>query len=281
MKLIADGGSTKTEWCLCNEGKLVKRVFTGGMNPYILDNSEILELLRTALLPQLDGAVVTEIHYYGAGCRDAVIPNVKSLFASVFAHAAGMINVYSDMVAAARALFGSEPGIACIMGTGSNSCYYDGVKIADAVPPLGYVLGDEGSGSDIGKTLVNAILKRRMPKEIADKFYEQTGLTADEVIRRTYRETEPGRFLASLTHFAADNMEHAEIRNLIRDCFGKFFRNNIAPYGRKNCKIAAMGSVAYYFNETLKEAAQQEGYTLCKIIKSPMEGLLEYHGVKE
>ena len=281
MKLIADGGSTKTEWCLCNEGRLIKRVFTGGMNPYILDNNEILNLLRTSLLPQLGDAVVSEIHYYGAGCRDAVIPSVRNLLAEVFTLAAGRISVHSDMLASARALFGSEPGIACILGTGSNSCYYDGNKIADAVPPLGYILGDEGSGAHIGKSLVNAILKRRMPQSVADKFVKETNLTADEVIRRVYRESEPGRFLASLTHFVADNICHKEISSMVTSCFRSFFKNNVSAYGIKECRIAAMGSVAFYFSGLLKEAASQEGYVLDKIIKSPMEGLLIYHGVKE
>ena len=281
MKLIADGGSTKTEWCLCNDGVLVKRIFTGGMNPYMLSDDEILHLLRNDLLPAIEGASVTEIYYYGAGCRDAVIPRVKVLLGNVFPSASGMINIYSDVVAAARALFGSDSGIACILGTGSNSCYYDGEKITESVPPLGFILGDEGSGAYIGKTLVNAIFKRRMPREICDKFHEQTGLTADEVIRRTYRDAEPGRFLASLTHFVADNITCPEMSSLVTGCFTSFFRNNIASYSHKGCKISAIGSVAFHFNEQLQAAALQEGYTLDKIIKSPMQGLLHYHNVKE
>ena len=281
MKLIADGGSTKTEWCLCDEGVLLKRIFTGGMNPYILNDAEITRLLRNDLLPMVNSCSVTEIHYYGAGCRDAVIPRVKTLLGNVFPSASSGINVYSDVVAAARALFGNESGIACILGTGSNSCYYDGRNITDGIPPMGYILGDEGSGAHIGKTLVNAIFKRRMPQEIIERFKEQTGLTADDVIRRTYRESEPGKFLASLTHFVGDNISHPEMDRMVTECFRCFFRNNIASYNHGTCKIGAIGSVAFYFNQQLQKAGLQEGYEVSRILKSPMSGLLQYHNVIE
>lgn len=281
MKLIADGGSTKTEWCLCNEGLLVERFFTGGLNPYILDDDTIANILRNEVLPHCKGGVIKEIFYYGAGCRDVVIPRMTAVFASVFSDADTQINIYSDMLASARALFGDRCGIACILGTGSNSCYYDGRTIADSVPPMGYILGDEGSGSDIGKHIVNAVFKRRMSEVLCEKFEKETGITLDEVIRRTYREAEPGRFLASLTHFAADHIEHKEISDIVRLCFRRFFKNNIAAYRAYDCKIGAIGSVAYYFNNLLQSAAKEEGYTISKVLKSPMEGLLAYHNVKE
>ena len=281
MKLIADGGSTKTEWCLCNNGRLVKRIFTGGINPYILDDDEISHLLINDLLPQLDNNKINEIYFYGSGCRDAVIPRMTEVFSKAFGCNADNIHVYSDMLASARALLNHKSGIACILGTGSNSCYYDGENIVENTPALGYILGDEGSGSNIGKTLVNAIYKRRMPEVIVKKFESDCNLNQDEVIKRTYKCSEPGRFLASLTHFVADNIEYPGMQNLVTECFRNFFRNNIAPYGKKDCTIAAIGGVAFHFKDLLSKAAETEGFKLDKVIQSPMSGLLEYHEVKE
>lgn len=279
--LIADSGSTKTEWCLCGDGKLIKRIFTSGLNPYILNDDEILHVLINDLLPYLDNKSIDEIHFYGAGCRDVVIPRMTGILSEAMGCVKDNIHVYSDLLASARALLKHNSGIACILGTGSNSCYYDGKNIVEATPALGYILGDEGSGSNIGKTLLNAIYKKRMPEAIVKKFEDECNLSQDEIIKRTYKSSEPGRFLASLTHFVADNIECKEMQNLVTECFRSFFRNNIVPYGRKDCKIAAIGGVAYYFKDFLKKAAEAEGFKLDDIIKSPMSGLLVYHEIKD
>lgn len=279
MKLIADGGSTKTEWCLCSENKLSERFFTEGLNPYILDDENIRNILTKSVMTVKGISKVRSIYFYGAGCRDVAIPRMKSVFSSVFG--IDDINIYSDVVASARALFGNSCGIACILGTGSNSCYYNGTSIVKSVPPMGYVLGDEGSGADIGKHLVNAVFKHRIPEMLCDMFVKETGLTLDDVIRRTYREAEPGKFLASFTHFAADHIEHKEIYNIVKESFVRFFRNNISSYNIGKNKIGAVGSVAFYFKNVLQEAAIEQGYNLDKVIKSPMDELLVYHGVKE
>lgn len=281
MILIADGGSTKTEWCLCNNGLLVKRFFTSGINPYILTDERISTILISDVLSQIDDGIVTEIHFYGAGCRDVVIPRMTSVFSAVFTSANGKINIYSDMLASARALFGKESGIACILGTGSNSCYYDGKNIADGIPPLGYVLGDEGSGSDIGKHIINAVFKRRLPDHLINDFIKETQLTQDDIIRKTYKEAEPGKFLASFSHFAADHIEDKEIKDIVVTCFTRFFKNNIDAYNISECKIGAIGSIAYHFNQLLQTTAKECGYDIVKILKSPMSGLLCYHEIKE
>ena len=280
MILIADGGSTTTEWCLCNEGILIERFFTGGMNPYILDDAGITQILQDDVKSHITDGTITEIYYYGAGCRDVVIPRVTSLFASVFPNADGMINIYSDVLASARALFGNSMGIACILGTGSNSCLYDGTNITEMVSPLGYILGDEGSGADIGRHIVNAVFKRRLPEDLREMFVNETGLSIDEVMKRTYKGDEPGKFLASFTHFAAEHIDRPEIYDIVKYCFRRFFQNNISVYYAQDCFIGAIGSVAYHFNNILQQAANEEGYFIKSIIKSPVEGLLQYHNIR-
>ncbi|MDE6810637.1 MAG: ATPase [Muribaculaceae bacterium] len=277
MKLIADCGSTKIDWCLLDGKKIVKQVFTTGMNAIMLTEEEMAARIADELMPQIDAVKIDEIHYYGAGCLgDEVCGNVRRALAKNIN--AEVIEVDTDLLAAARALCGRKPGIACIMGTGSNSCYYDGEKIVDNVSPLGFILGDEGSGAVLGKLLVGDVLKNQIPQDLSEKFLKQYDLDRMKIIRRVYKEPQANRFLASLTPFLIENIEEPAIHRLVLNSFKSFFVRNISNYDQyRTMPINFVGSIAYYYRDVLTEAADSLDCTIGTIIKSPMEGLIQYH----
>ena len=181
------------------------------------------------------------------------------------------------MLAAARGLCGHEPGIACIMGTGSNSCYYDGKHIGANVSPLGFILGDEGSGACLGKLLVGDILKNQMTPELKEKFLKQFNLEPADIIDRVYRKPFPNRFLASLSPFLAQNLNEPCVRTLVLNSFKAFLKRNVMQYDYQHSKVHFIGSVAFHYKEVLAEAAQEMGIQIGTILQSPMEGLISYH----
>ena len=246
----------------------------------MLTEEEIRSALETELAPALgsDAAAVAEVYFYGAGCiSDEVCANVRRAIASIVP-AAAVIEVHTDLLAAARALCGRAPGIACIMGTGSNSCYYDGSVIADNVSPLGFILGDEGSGAVLGKLFLGDVLKNQIQKPLADEFLAEYNLDRLTVIRRVYREPAANRFLASVTPFLSKHIDHPQVHRLVLEAFRAFFRRNICQYPRYDrLKVNFIGSIAYYFADTLRQAAAQCSCTVGTIIKSPMEGLVKFH----
>ena len=212
MKLIADCGSTKTHWCLLDNDSVEREVYTVGMNAILLTAEEMQQIMRDELLPQLGSAVsqIDTVYFYGAGCLGGEIcANVAGALRAVIP-AAAHIEVDTDLLAAARALCGHRPGVACILGTGSNSCYYDGREIIDNVSPLGYILGDEGSGAVLGKILVGDVLKQQLPADLCRKFLEQYSLDRMTIIRRVYKEPGGNRFLASLSPFLLENIGRPE-----------------------------------------------------------------------
>lgn len=277
MILIADCGSTKTDWCVIDGTKLVKQVFTPGMNAIMLTEEEIRQRISQELMPEIDGLKIDAVYFYGAGCLgDEICGNVRRAIAANIP--AQTIEADTDLLAAARALCGRTPGIACIMGTGSNSCYYDGKSIVDNVSPLGYILGDEGSGAVLGKILVGDVLKKQLPADLCEKFLAQYDLDRMKIIRRVYKEPAANRFLASVTPFLIENIERPEIRALVLNAFGSFFKRNIANYeGYQSMKVNFVGSIAFYYRELIAEAAAEAGCTLGTILKSPMEGLIAFH----
>lgn len=277
MILIADCGSTKVEWSLVNEGKAVKSLYTSGINALLMTEVEIADSIGRELMPELGDVEVSEVYFYGAGCiSDETCGNVRRAIATHIS--AGKIEVNTDLLAAARSLCGRESGIACILGTGSNSCYYDGEKIADNVSPLGYVLGDEGSGAVLGRLLIGDVLKDQLPNGLCEKFLKQYNLDRMEIIHRVYREPQANRFLASVSPFLLENMEEPAIHRLVLNEFKSFFVRNIMHYaGYRNMKINFVGSIAYYYRDVLKEAADAIDATLGTIVVSPMEGLVKYH----
>lgn len=276
MILIADSGSTKTHWCVVERGQLVRQIISKGMNPFFQTEEEMESEIASKLKPELNNSSFEGIYFYGAGCLPEKIPVVHKVLAQCFSRTDG-IEVNTDMLAAARGLCGGNPGIVCILGTGSNSCYYDGHDIVANVSPLGYILGDEGSGAVLGKLLVGDILKNQTSPALKKKFLEQFRLTPAEIIERVYRQPFPNRFLASVSPFLAQNIQEPEIHALVLNNFIAFFRRNVMQYDYRKHDVHLIGSVAFYYKEILKEAAAQVGINIGTIEQSPMEGLIDYH----
>lgn len=277
MILLADSGSTKTDWGLVENGKLVKRLRTSGMNPFQMSEEAITEEIKTHLVPELPGTVLDEVHFYGAGCTKEKQPIVeRALRANLTIN--GECEVASDMLGAARGICGHKPGIACILGTGSNSCSYDGKNLVKNVSPLGFILGDEGSGAVLGKLLVGDVLKNQMPVAITKRFFEKYKLTSAEIIDRVYRQPKPNTFLASFVPFLEENIDEPKIYNLVKESFRSFLRRNVMQYdGWQTLPIGFNGSIAKIYKKPLLEALEEEGMHLGRIIQAPMEAMVEYH----
>ena len=280
MILIADSGSTKTDWCVVENGVLLQQIFTKGTNPFFQSEEEISNEIETALLPQLRTKELDAVYFYGAGC--GFPDKISMVHRAITQHlkVKGDVEVSTDMLAAARGLCGHGAGIACIMGTGSNSCYYNGKEIVTNVSSLGFILGDEGSGACLGKLLVGDVLKNQMTPELKDKFLSQFNLTPGEIIDRVYRKPFPNRFLASLSPFLAQNLDEPCVHTLVLSSFKAFLKRNVMQYDYRHSKVHFIGSVAFYYKDVLEEAAQEMGIQLGNIIKSPMEGLIKYHNEK-
>ena len=277
MILLADSGSTKTDWGLVENGTLVKRLRTSGMNPFQMSEEAITEEIKTHLVPELPGTVLDEVHFYGAGCTKEKQPIVeRALRANLTIN--GECEVASDMLGAARGICGHKPGIACILGTGSNSCSYDGKNLVKNVSPLGFILGDEGSGAVLGKLLVGDVLKNQMPEAITKRFFEKYKLTSAEIIDRVYRQPKPNTFLASFVPFLEENIDEPKIYNLVKESFRSFLRRNVMQYdGWQTLPIGFNGSIAKIYKKPLLEALEEEGMHLGRIIQAPMEAMVEYH----
>ena len=280
MKLIADSGSTKTDWCLFDINDKVKsRLATQGINPFHMSEDTILGIIRDELLPQLDSVCssIEEIEFYGAGCTVAKIPVMKALLSEVFPSAKNVV-VGSDMLGAARGICGHEPGIACILGTGSNSCSYDGKNLVKNVSPLGFILGDEGSGAVLGKLLLGDILKNQMPQHIIKRFFEKYNTTQAEIIDKVYRQPKPNTFLASFVPFLEENIEEPAIYALVLNSFRSFLQRNVKQYENwDKLPIGFNGSIAHFYRKPLEEALKLEGMNLGRIVQAPMAALVEYH----
>lgn len=280
MILIADCGSTKIDWCFVENSKVVKTIKTCGINALMLTQEEIAERLQTQLAPELgEYRRVDAVYFYGAGCISPdVCDNMRQAIATVIE--AKEIHVATDLLAAARALCGREPGIACIMGTGSNSCYYDGQEIRDNVSPLGYILGDEGSGAVLGKILVGDVLKHQLPEHLCQAFLDEYHLDRLAIIKRVYKEPQANRFLASLTPFLAKYIHEPAIHDLVLRSFKSFFVRNIHAYeGYRELPVNFIGSIAYYYEKVLREAAEATGCHIGTILKVPMPGLIAFHSL--
>ena len=270
MKLTADSGSTKTTWLLTTDNSKKSYFYTQGINPFHMDEEAIESVFRNELLPQLlsYSTEIDTISFYGAGCTPEKSLILKEILNKVFPSATST-EVASDMLGAAKALFREQPGIACILGTGSNSCLYDGEKIIDSISPMGYILGDEGSGAVLGKTFLNCLYKGKH-RDFIPVFEAETSLTLPEIINKVYRCPLPNRFLASLCPFIHSHLSEPWIEEMVIGCFQLFFENNIKHYNAKNTGIGFVGSVAYYFEKQLRAAAQKEDSLIIKIMKEPL-----------
>lgn len=280
MKLIADSGSTKVEWCLTDGDKVVRQLFTSGFNALMLTEEEISQYLDDELVSQLGDirSEVTEVYFYGAGCVDEDVCRTMRRALRNNLPAAAVIEANSDLLGAARALFGHQEGIACILGTGANSGYYNGREIKDHVSPLGYILGDEGSGAVLGRHLIGDVLKHQLPRELCERFLDEYNLESGSILRRVYKEPMPNRFLASVTPFLLKNIEEPAIHRLVLNEFKSFFVRNVAQYDRyRQLPVSFVGSIAYLYRPVLQEAADALDAKISKVLKAPMEGLVVYH----
>ena len=274
--LIADSGSTKTEWCLLQDNKK-KKVFTQGLSPYFLNQAQIAEIVQKELLPKMKAAAPTHIYFYGTGCSNpanALI--VKKALKSHFKTA--IITVDHDLMGAAKALCGHEKGVACILGTGSNSCYYNGKRIVKNSPGLGYVLGDEGSGAYLGKKELQYFLYKTFDEDLMERFKSSYQTTAIDILEAVYKKPLPNRYLANFAGFLADNRGHYMIENIIEDGLNDFFFNHIYKYRESwTMPIHFIGSIAYGFKDVLKDLCNSYELQLGKVLKQPMDGLIKYH----
>jgi N-acetylglucosamine kinase-like BadF-type ATPase len=219
------------------------------------------------------------VFFYGAGCIPEKKGVVEKVLRKVFPDA-DRIEVESDLLGAARAVCQHQEGLACILGTGSNSCLYDGEKIMENIPPLGYILGDEGSGAVLGKLFLNALFKGALPDGMKEDFLQSSGLSYSEIIQRVYRQPMANRFLASTSLYISEHLDVPALRDLVKQNFRDFFHKNIAQYGRHDLPVGAIGSIAYHYRDLLQEVAEGKGYKLSTVAKSPMEGLVTYHLMK-
>lgn len=276
VKLIADSGSTKAEWCIIGKGRN-KSVFTDGISPYFLNQQQIIDLLDKQLMPVLGGVEVGEVHYYGTGVMNP--ENRKILARALKKHfPKASIEVDIDLMGAARAVCGREKGVACILGTGSNSCYYNGKKIVKNSPGLGYVLGDEGSGAYLGRKVLQYYLYNTFDEELRSRFDAKYVTNAAEILDSVYKKPLPNRYLASFALFLAENRGHYMVENIIEDGLNDFFFNHIYKYRESwTTPIHFVGGVAYGFRDVLMDLASCYELEIGKVMKNPMEGLVVFH----
>ena len=298
MILIADSGSTKTDWTLLHssnpqlKSEVIATFRTQGITPIHQTAGDIRDIIERELMPQLSSfprAKLIEsgvlespllqnlnLYFYGSGCTPAHVPMMIQLMNEELSPKT--VEVHSDLTAAARALCQHEAGMACILGTGANSCLYDGKDIVQNTPALGYILGDEGSGSVLGRLFLNAIFKNPALATVRDEFLKANKMELKDIIEKVYRGTLVNRWLASLSPFIMEHIDNPFIREIVVYNFREFFRKNIVPYNRPDLQVHFVGSMAHHYREELEEAAKAEGFELGNILQSPMEGLLTYHG---
>ncbi|MEZ5197915.1 MAG: ATPase [Bacteroidales bacterium] len=277
MILIADSGATKSDWILINRGNEHMRFQLVGMNPYYIDSKQIESIISKDLIPFIDGKAIKKVYFYGAGCSSVYKSmTVEEALIKLFRNAE--IHVESDLIGAARALFGSKPGIACILGTGSNSCYYDGSKIVQNITSLGYFLGDEGSGAHMGKTFIKDYLLGNLPEEINARFKKDYNYSRDNILDAIYNLPFPNRYLASFCEFYADNLSNKYIFELITNSFREFFINQIEQYEQhKRVPLCFTGSVAFFFEALLRQIATEFEVKVDKVLRSPINALADFH----
>ena len=275
MQLIADSGSTKVSWrAICDDGS-VKAIETVGINPVFMEDADIEKILNEELVPVI-GSKVDQIFFYGAGIVGGEISaKLERCCGRVFP--GSTCEAASDVLAAARALCGHKPGIACILGTGSNSCFYDGEGIAQNVRAGGFILGDEASGAYLGKRLISDFIKGLLPAPIENEFNKRYGLDYLAIVQKVYREPMPSRFLASFSPFIAEFKNHPHMANLLKSSFEEFLRRNIVHYDYRKYPVNFVGSVAFYYKDILEKAVNAAGMRMGIILKAPIDGLVEYH----
>ncbi len=280
MKLIADSGSTKTDWRLLSNGGVIASFSTEGLNPYFKNTKEILEVLESEVLPYIEEvSKVSEIYFYGAGCSsESKNRIVLNAFKNVFKKAK-TIEINHDLLGAAIALCGDKKGIVTILGTGSNSCVFDGYKIVEEQNSLGYILGDEGAGSFIGKQLMIDYLYGKIPQKLSDNLEKEFSLTKELILDKVYKQKLPNRYLAGFMPWIGVNIEKEHyLQSLVKNAFELFIGQHILSYSNyRGLPLNSVGSVGFYFQKYLKEVAEKQELTLGKVIQSPIDGMIEFY----
>ncbi|MFA8436991.1 MAG: ATPase [Marinifilaceae bacterium] len=278
MILLADSGSTKTNWLCIQNGQTKTQAQSPGINPFFQNEEEITNKLKKHL-SDLATLPIKKIFFYGAGCafpeKNQIVANALGNF---FSNSNPEIQIESDLVGAARALCQHQPGITCILGTGSNSCYYNGEELEQNVSPLGFILGDEGSGAVLGRLLVSDFLKNQLPVNLAEKFQNKYSYSPAEILDKVYKQAFPNRFLAGFAPFLSENIEDTYCREIVVHQFNLFFQRNVLQYSRhRDLPIHFTGSVAFHFKELLRETGRTNGLNIGTILKDPMKGIVTYH----
>lgn len=277
MILIAESGGTKTNWCAMSGTSETGVIQSIGLNPNFVSKDTIREVLTLEVLPAMNNPAIREVWFYGAGCAgEAMIRKVQEAINSALPGI--MVNVLSDLTGAARGLLGNNPGYICMIGTGANSGYYDGRQITSNVPPLGFILGDEGSGAALGKKLIADFLRGIMPGRLADEFKSIYGAEKDEIVSNVYRGVFPSRYIGGFVKFLNDHIAESYCRELVESSFGEFVRRNLLLYGTPpGTRIEVTGSVAWHFRDILEEVFKSYGFVVSSVCQGPIEGLIRYH----
>lgn len=278
MILIADSGGSKTDWRLILDNGTIDQASSPGFNPYYQPIEDLRNIVQDVLLPKIPRREdVKDIYFYGAGVSsEKNQATIKQAFTEFFPKS--QIEIGWDLLAAARALCGDEPGIACIMGTGSNSCLYDGRQIIDNVANLGWILADEGSGANIGRRFLVDYLRKKLPDTLAQQFQARFPLTREQFLEKVYQEEKPSAFLASFAKFIFQHLKEQYCYELIYSSFAEFYENNVMKYENyQNLKVHFTGSIAFYFSDILRQVANDKGITVKNILEGPIAGLTLYH----
>jgi glucosamine kinase len=277
MKLIAESGGTKTNWCGISNQSETEIISTIGLNPNFVSQDTFREVLSEEVLPALNNPGIDEVWFYGAGCAGkAMEKKVTNAIRQVIPTAS--VKVFSDLTGAARGLLGSNKGYVCMMGTGSNSGYYDGEKITANIPPLGFILGDEGSGAAMGKKLIADFLRGIMPEKLANDFRKEYGAEKDEIVRNVYRGIFPSRYIGGFVQFLKEHISDPYCNKLVNKSFEEFIERNLKLYKLSGkTDISVTGSVAWHFSDILKEVFLKNDFIITTLTKGPIEGLIRYH----
>jgi N-acetylglucosamine kinase-like BadF-type ATPase len=276
--LIADSGSTKTDWVLLDNNNIIIQSQTIGFNPYFQSSEDISNEIKKTLIPLLQGHIegIKHIYFYGAGCSTPdKIQVVKQALHLAFGNIYSEVN--HDLLAAARALCGRESGVACILGTGSNSGLYDGKSVIENIPSVGYFFGDHGSGATIGRTFIQHYFDGKLPVHLS-KAFEKAGYHREAILESVYKKPMPSRYLAGIMKFLTDYSSDTYVTSMIKKCFLDFFDAQVSKYtNSKNLPVNSVGSVGFIYKDLLIEAAKEKGFKMGNIIKSPIDGLIKYH----
>lgn len=277
MKLIAESGGTKTQWCAISDKEESEIITTTGLNPNFVTDLAMAQVITLEILPKFSPEDIETVWFYGAGCSgESMTEKVRIAISTCFPESS--IYVHSDLLGAARGLLGRSKGYICMIGTGSNSGYYDGEKITANIPPLGFILGDEGSGASLGKKLLADYLRGIMPPSVSEKFREKYGAEKDDVVNHVYRGIFPSKFVGGFVKFLKDNISEKYCRNLVESSFNEFVERNLKIYNMDTPSgIAVTGSVAWFFRDILEDVFRRNGFKVSVIIKEPITGLIRFH----